>query len=93
MNIETVLELVKARVGISSSIRDSYLKNIIKSVTDELENEKGLSIDLDSPRILMFVVDLSDWRYRNRDSHEGMPRHLQFRLHNLIVSSVSKNDE
>jgi len=33
----------------------------------------------------MFIVDYSAWRYRSRG--EGvMPRNLQFRLHNLVLS-------
>ena len=88
-----VLDVVKARIGITSNVRDEYLSKIIEGVIDELENQQGLSIDLDSPHILMFIVDFATWRYQNRDSHDGMPRHLQFRLHNLIISSVNKDDE
>lgn len=91
--INTVLELAKARIGITSSIRDEYLTKIIEGIKDELENQQGLSIDLDSPHILMFLVDFATWRYQNRDTHDGMPRHLQFRLHNLMISSVKKDDE
>ena len=93
LNVETVLELVKARIGISSKVRDEYLTSIIQGIKTELEEQQGLSIDLDRPDILMFLVDFSTWRYQNRDSMEGMPRHLQFRLHNLVISGVKKNDE
>lgn len=89
----TILELVKARIGITSKVRDEYLEKIIKGVRTELEKQQGLSIDLDRPDVLMFVVDFSTWRYQNRDSANSMPRHLQFRLHNLVISSVNKNDE
>jgi len=91
--VETALELVKSRIGITSKARNEYLTAIIESVISELEDVQGLSIDLDSPHVLMFVVDYATWRYQNRDSHDGMPRHLQFRLHNLVISSVNKNDE
>lgn len=92
-NYETALELVKARIGITSKARDEYLKAIINGIIKELEDVQGLSIDLDNPIFLMFVVDYATWRYQNRDSHNGMPRHIQFRLHNLVISSVKKNDE
>lgn len=85
MNI-TALELVKARIGITSKVRDFYLEKIIEGVISELKNVQGLSIDNDDPHLLMFVVDLSTWRYQNRDEMNGMPRHLQFRLHNLIIN-------
>ncbi len=83
--VEKAIGLLKARLGISSSVRDEYLEGIIKGITTELKEEKGLVLDSANSYHLMFVVDLSSWRYLNRDSADGMPRHLQFRLHNLII--------
>ena len=88
----TALELVKARIGITSKVRDFYLEKIIEGVISELKNIQGLSIDNDDPHQLMFVVDLADWRYHNRNDPAGMPRHLQFRLHNLVISSGGGSD-
>jgi hypothetical protein len=85
MNISMVLSLVKARLGLSTSIRDNYLIAIIEGVTKELEDEKGLALDDANPNHLMFIVDYVTWRYQNRDSNTGMPRHLQYRLHNLYI--------
>jgi len=87
-----VLALVKARIGLSTSVRDEYLEHIIDSVITELEEAQGLSLDKDNPYHLMFVVDFADWRYSNRDSEKGMPRHLQYRLHNMILKEMT-NDE
>lgn len=94
MDTNTVLSLVKARLGISSTVRDTYLTAIIEGVISELEDEKGLVLT-DSPYQLMFVVDYSTWRYQNVGQVESttnrvplsMPRHLQFRLHNLFISA------
>ena len=79
------LDLIKARLGITSTVRDAYLTAIINGVVKELEDEKGLVLDGANPYHLMFVVDFVTWRYQNRDTMETMPRHLQFRLHNLII--------
>jgi len=86
--VEQALELTKARLGITSNVRDFYLQEIIKGVISELEDVQGLSLDQDSPHHLMFVVDYASWRYLNRDSPEGMPRHLQFRLHNFVIQQA-----
>lgn len=93
MDVERVLELVKARIGLTSTVRDDYLLAIIQGVINELEDEKGLSLDGDSPYHLMFVVDYATWRYMNRDSTGAMPRHLQYRLHNLIVHAGRGADD
>lgn len=82
---EQALALVKARLGITSNVRDTYLQEIVKSIIAELTEEKGLSLKSDSSYHLMFVVDYATWRYQNRDNSGAMPRHLQFRLHNLMV--------
>ena len=81
------LTLVKARLGISTSVRDTYISSIIEAVIDELKTINGLQLDKTSSAHLMFIVDCSTWRYQNRDSYEGIPRHLQFRLHNLIIAN------
>ena len=86
------LGLIKARLGITSSVRDTYLTAIVNGVVRELEDEKGLVLDGANPYHLMFVVDFVTWRYQNRDTPEGMPRHLQFRLHNLIISGGGASD-
>lgn len=85
MNTETILQLVKARLGITANVRDTYLTAIINGVKHELTDEKGIALEAENPNHLMFVVDLSAWRYNNRDSEGAMPRHLQFRLHNIII--------
>jgi len=85
MDITNVLQLVKARIGITTAVRDSYLTAIIEGLIKELTDEKGMVLDGDNPYHLMFVVDFATWRYQNRDTMEAMPRHLQFRLHNMMI--------
>lgn len=91
--IDQALQLTKARLGITSTVRDFYLNKIVEGVAEELQDIQGLSLDFDNPYHLMFVVDLSSWRYLNRDTQEGMPRHLQFRLHNLIIKQHAGGDD
>jgi hypothetical protein len=85
MDASTVLDLVKARLGVTTAVRDTYLAAIINGIIKELEDEKGLVLDGANPYHLMFVVDYATWRYQSRDSDGAMPRHLQYRLHNLMV--------
>lgn len=87
MNTATILTIVKARLGIVHTKRDVYLMNIIESVIDELSIQQKILLDSSNLIHQMFIVDLSVWRYQSRDNFEKMPRHLQFRLHNIIVSN------
>jgi len=93
MDAALVLDLVKARLGISSTVRDTYLTAIIEGVITELEDAQGLVLDDANPYHLMFVVDYATWRYQNRDSEGAMPRHLQFRLHNLMIHANKESDD
>ena len=94
--IEIALELTKARLGISTTIRDALLRNAVESVVEELEDEKGLTLKYDSPLHLDFVKDYATWRYQSVGDSQlsaarvplAMPRHLQFRLHNLIIKQA-----
>jgi len=87
MDTATVLAWVKDRLGIRTTVRDTYLTAIVDGVIRELEDEKGVALDGDNPAHLMFCVDYATWRYQSRDSTGALPRHLQFRLHNLIIHS------
>lgn len=85
MDTNTILQLVKARLGITSPVRDTYLTAIVEAVKHELTDEKGILLEANNPNHLMFVVDLAAWRYESKDNTGAMPRHLQYRLHNLVI--------
>ncbi len=82
---EGALELVKSRLGITSSARDVYLKAVISGVVSELSSVQGIALNENIPAHLMFVVDYVEFRYSNREN-PVMPRNLQFRMHNLFIS-------
>ncbi|TYS68660.1 hypothetical protein FZC76_06860 [Sutcliffiella horikoshii] len=92
MNTVAALSLVKARLGISNStIRDEYILAIISGVIAEMKDVHGLTLSEEKANQLMFIVDLSTWRYQNRDSPNGLPRHFQWRFHNLLISGGGAN--
>ena len=67
-----ILNLVKAILG--------YRTNVI----DEQEKVKGVRLDFDNHEIVMYVVDMTVFRYQNLGGGT-MPRNLEYRLRNLIV--------
>ena len=93
MDEAKILALVKARLGITTAVRDTYLSAIISGVLDELEHEKGIRLNPEDMNHVMFCVDLATWRYLSRDAPGDMPRHLQYRLHNLIISAGGGGDD
>ncbi len=91
--MDKILTLVKSRLGISTNVRDTYLTSIIESVIKELEDEKDIKLDMENMNHVMFIVDYATWRYQSRDSSGALPRHLQFRLHNLVIHNGGVNNE
>lgn len=94
MDVTQVVEMVKARLGISTSVRDSYLTAIVNGILQELTGSYGLTLEVDNSWHLMFVADYATWQYQSvvEPAHSpagrvplSMPRHLQFRLHNLLI--------
>ena len=79
-----VLNLVKAILGYRTNVRDELLFRIIDSVVDELEKVKGVSFDFENNEIVMYVVDMTVFRYQNMGGGT-VPRNLDYRLKNLIV--------
>ncbi|WP_419877731.1 hypothetical protein [Brevibacillus centrosporus] len=97
MDTVSAVSLVKERLGIRTNVRDSYLTAIVEGVIKELEDEKGLVLDGANSYHLLFVCDYATWRYQSVSSTQTtsasrplpMPRHLQYRLHNLMIHSGS----
>ncbi len=83
---EGALDLVKARLGITSTARDVYLKAVISGVVSELSGIRGITLNENIPAHLMFIVDYAEWRYSSREN-PVMPRYLQSAMHNLMISS------
>lgn len=88
MDTAQILALVKDRLGIRTAVRDTYLTAIVQSVVKELEDQNGIVLDQTNSYHLMFCVDFATWRYQSRDDSGAMPRHLQFRMHNLMVHAT-----
>ena len=88
----TCVEQTKQALGIRSNARDKRIETIVESVVAEIKSIHGIELDLSDLSNLMFVVDYSAYRYgSNMDGNGVMPRHLQWRLHNLLIKEMGKN--
>lgn len=86
-----ILQIVKSKLGISSNIRDTLLNHIIDSTKIELQEEHNLVVkeEGDTDLVSSFLIDYVCFKYQNRE-YKGVPRYLQFRLHNLKVNRLKK---
>ena len=83
-NEDKILGLVKATLGYKSAVRDELLKVIIKSIVDELEIQKRITLKYDNAEHLMFVVDYSCFRYENKGTGT-LPKNKKKKKKNLII--------
>lgn len=87
MDVEAILALVKADLGMTTSFRDGPMRTRIEGIVTELTDEKNITLKPEDANHLMFVVDYAAWRFQSKDSDAGMPEHLRFRLRNLYIHS------
>jgi len=88
MEQKQILALLKAKLGISGTFRDEYLNHLILSVKDEIKKQKKIKFDINRYDHIDFLIDYSAFRYENRDNNIRMPKHLQYRLHNLMLENL-----
>lgn len=91
MDTSSILALIKDKLGIRTVVRDTYLLAIISGIIKELESEKGIILEVGNENHTIFIVDYVTWRYQSRDTDGSLPRNLQFRMHNLIISNKALN--
>lgn len=71
-----MLELVKARLGISSDVRNGVLTALIQGVENDFLNIYKL--DIDTYRDL--ACDLVVFRYESRGEDRRIPKHIHVRI-------------
>ncbi|MCQ9211654.1 MULTISPECIES: phage head-tail connector protein [unclassified Streptococcus] len=80
------LQLIKLKLGISTDVRDTFLKSLLSAIKMEVENVLGIPFDSSREDHVHFVIDYAYHRYINRES-TSIPRHLQWRMHNLALET------
>ncbi len=77
INVQTALDLVKARLNRLDENLDTYLVQRVQAAVEEL-TRIGIKLN-DSADDLMLVVDYTVWQYQNRDTPGAMPEWLRLR--------------
>lgn len=79
------LSLLKLDLGIMGRAQDTYLSARIDAARREISGMGIVLNEVDASDDMLLAVDYAAWLYRKRDKDTGMPRHLQFRLHNRML--------
>lgn len=79
------LKILKNDLGRLDNKQDEYLSNRLNSAKKEIERE-GIKIDMDEIEHVLILVDYTAWLYRKRTQDIPFPRHLRYRMNNLLFS-------
>lgn len=85
-----LLEIVKSKLGITSTVRDSLLNFLIDTTLKEMNDEHKMVLTDENLTLQEFIIDYVVFKYKNVD-FKGIPRFLQFRLHNLKINRMRNN--
>lgn len=80
-DINEIVEMIKLDIGIMSTARDFYFQQLAVAAREEL-NARGARLDLNKIADKVLVADYAAWKYRHRETGEGMPEHIRQRLIN-----------
>lgn len=83
MNMETMLEMLKVDLGISTTAYDARLTSYIQSAKIAIKTE-GIDIDESIISDANLIITYAGWLWRKRDTNEGMPRMLRWQLNNRL---------
>lgn len=67
----------------------TYLENRINAAKKDIEIE-GIKLDMNNIDHVLIVVDYAAWLYKKRNQDIGFPRHLRYRMNNVLFSQKGK---
>lgn len=87
--LKQAADIVKDALSIRGNARDERINLLVRATADELKSQQGIDLD-GSLTDIVFLADYARYRYTARDDDAGMPRHLQWRLHNRVLTKQSE---
>lgn len=89
--IAGLISALKIDLGITTNAYDDrflqYIRGAYESITEE-----GIDLDASSMGDQQLVVQYSAWRWRRRDSGDGMPRMIRYALNNRLFSQKMRGN-
>ncbi len=91
MSDEQILEMLKANLDKTTSVKDDYLKFLINASKEKIA-EEGITLDLNKSGDVNLVVMYAAYLFRKRaEDNPVMPRMLRYALNNRLFSEKMKS--
>lgn len=85
MDDQTILELVKINIGLSTAAYDQYLMMLIAASKAAII-EEGIKLDMTEEQDNNLVIMYTSYLWRKRKEDVGMPRMLRYALNNRLLA-------
>ena len=85
-----LLDALKVDLGITTEAYDERLIWTIRNAADEIRKEGGVIDPENNITDAQTVIMYAGWLWRKRDTGDGMPRMLRYRLNNLVMAGKAK---
>ena len=84
MSWDEMLAQLKIDLGIVSIAYDARFRVLLQTAYDSITRE-GIELQPTLPDHADLVVSYAAWLWRKRDSGDGLPRWLRWRMNNLLL--------
>ena len=88
MSEAEMLEFLKVDLGITTTVYDARLRSYLTAARQGIEQEGVKNLNTGTMNDAQIVIMYAAWMWRRRDSMEGMPRMLRWKLNNRIFAGV-----
>lgn len=91
INEQQMLDALKISLGIVTGAYDDRLRWALRSAKAQIIREGATTIDPEnSIDDAQTVVMYADWMWRKRDTGDGMPRMLRWRINNRVMEEKAR---
>jgi hypothetical protein len=91
---ETMLTMLKTDLGImTSTAYDVRLTQLLTAAEQAIIREGASTLDASEISDMQLIVMYAAWLWRKRDSMEGMPRMLRYKLNNRVLGEKAGDQD
>lgn len=92
--METMLTMLKTDLGIMTSTAfDVRLTQLLTAAEQAIIKEGASTLDASDTLDMELIVMYAAWLWRKRDSMEGMPRMLRYKLNNRVLGEKAGDQD
>ena len=92
--METMLTMLKTDLGImTSTAYDVRLTQLLTAAEQAIIREGASTLDASEISDMELIVMYAAWLWRKRDSMDGMPRMLRYKLNNRVLGEKAGDQD